>query len=143
MINFKQSAFILALSTASAFAQNPINAIEITFNPLNAQVAGYKAAFTCSSTFNGGKSVEQINREDLAGIYPAYREALQALPDAVINHQEKYVTASYSDVMPPRIVVWREHLGCVQMPIGSTLEDSKHMPRIDIEKPAEKMPLGR
>ncbi|MDA7568334.1 beta-lactamase family protein [Emcibacteraceae bacterium] len=133
MINFKKSAYILALSTASAFAQNPI-----TDNHLNAQVAGYKAAFTCSSIFNGGKSVEQINREDLAGIYPAYREALQALPDAVINHQEKYVTASYSDVMPPRIVVWREHLGCVQVPIGSTLEDSKHMPRIDIEKPAEK-----
>ncbi len=34
MINFKKSAYILALSTASAFAQNPI-----TDNHLNAQVA--------------------------------------------------------------------------------------------------------
>ncbi|MDG1858990.1 MAG: serine hydrolase, partial [Emcibacteraceae bacterium] len=126
---FKSTAILMALTT-TAMAQNPI-----TDNHLNAQVAGYKAAFTCSSTFNGGKSQEQINREDLTGIYPIYREALVALPDAVINDQGKYVTAHYSDDMPPRIVIWRDHLGCVQLPIGSTLDDAKHMPRIDLEKP--------
>jgi len=124
------TALLLAISSTPALAQNPI-----TDNHLNAQVAGYKAAFTCSSTFNGGKSQEQINREDLAGIYPAYRGAMAALSDAVINHEGKYVTAHYSAIMPPRIVIWRDHLGCVQMPIGSSLDDAKYMPRIDIEKP--------
>ncbi|MBT5073929.1 MAG: serine hydrolase [Kordiimonadaceae bacterium] len=126
----KSTTLLLALSSSSALAQNPI-----TDNHLNAQVAGYKAAFTCSSTFNGGKSQEQIIREDLAGIYPAYRAAMAELPDAVINEQGKYVTANYSDTMPPRIVIWRDHLGCVQMPIGSSLDDAIHMPRIDVEKP--------
>ena len=125
-------ALLLTSFTAgNSFAQNPI-----TDNHLNAQVAGYKAAFTCSGTFNGGKPQEQINREELQGIYPAYRAAHDALPEAVINHDGKYVTAHYNDDMPPRIVVWREHLGCVQLPIGATLDDAKYMPRIDVEKPA-------
>lgn len=129
-----------AALSAPAFAQNPL-----TDNHLNAQVAGYKAAFTCSGVFNGGKSVEQINREELAGIYPTYREPLAALPDAVINRDEKYVSVKYSDTMPPRYVVWRDHLGCVQMPIGATRTDREHMPTIDIEKPAEQIaawPVG-
>ena len=140
MTKIKTTALIFAISTVTAMAQNPI-----TDNHLNAQVAGYKAAFTCSSIFNGGKSAEQISREDLSGIYPAYRSALAELPDAVINQDGKYVTAAYSDVMPPRIVIWREHLGCMQMPIGSKLDDAKYMPRIDIKKPAEKnaaWPIG-
>lgn len=130
MKNILKSTAIFMAMTTTALAQNPI-----TDNHLNAQVAGYKAAFTCSGTFNGGKAQEQINREELAGIYPAYRAAQAELPEAVINTEGKYVTAKYSDIMPPRIVIWRDHLGCVQMPIGSTLEDAKHMPRIDIEKP--------
>tara|TARA_R110002096_G_C14661614_1_gene728109 strand:- start:30007 stop:31479 length:1473 start_codon:yes stop_codon:yes gene_type:complete len=124
------AAVLGALLSVPALAQNPI-----TDNHLNAQVAGYKAAFTCSGVFNGGKSVEQINREELKGIYPAYREALASMADAVVDRDEKYVSVSYSDVMPPRFVVWRDHLGCVQMPIGSTLADREHMPVIDIEKP--------
>ena len=50
------TALLLAISSTPALAQNPI-----TDNHLNAQVAGYKAAFTCSSTFNGGKSAQNID----------------------------------------------------------------------------------
>lgn len=130
----KINKFLLlsAVLSTPAFAQNPL-----TDNHLNAQVAGYKAAFTCSGVFNGGKSVEQINREELQGIYTTYREPLAELPDAVIDREEKYVSVKYSDAMPPRYVVWREHLGCVQLPIGASLADREHMPTIDIEKPAE------
>ncbi len=129
-----------AVMTVPAFAQNPL-----TENHLNAQVAGYKAAFTCSGVFNGGKSIEQIGREELTGIYRTYREPMAALPDAVVDRDEKYVSVKYSDSMPPRYVVWRDHLGCVQLPIGASLDDRVHMPTIDIEKPAEKdaaWPIG-
>ncbi|MCC3861209.1 serine hydrolase domain-containing protein [Pseudemcibacter aquimaris] len=128
--NLQASAIMLALSSTVAMAQNPI-----TDNHLNAQVAGYKAAFTCSGVFNGGKAVEQINREELAGIYPAYREPLSNMPDAVIDRDEKYVSVKYSDTMPPRYVVWRDHLGCVQLPIGASLDDREYMPTIDVDKP--------
>lgn len=140
MRKFKSAALLMIMSIMPALAQNPI-----TDNHLNSQVAGYKAAFTCSGTFNGGKPQEQINREELKGIYPAYRQAFEILPDAVINYEGKYVTAHYNDNMPPRIVIWRDHLGCVQLPVGATFEDAKYMPRIDIEKPEAQIaawPIG-
>ena len=52
-------------------------------------VEGYKAAFTCSATFNAGRSVEEIAGDELHRIYPTYREAMAALPDAKINKRKK------------------------------------------------------
>src|SRR3546814_11028230 len=40
-----------------------------------AWAAGYRAAFTCSSLWNGaGKSMEAIERDELTGIYPKRSE---------------------------------------------------------------------
>jgi CubicO group peptidase (beta-lactamase class C family) len=82
--------------------------------------AGYKAAFTCSAHFNAGRTVEQIAGDELHRIYPNYREAMAALPDAVIDEDAKRVSVSYAEDFPPRIAQWRPYLGCAQLPSGAS-----------------------
>ncbi len=77
-------------------------------------VAGYKAAFTCSAHFNAGREVEEIAGDELNRIYPDYREAMAALPDAVIDEKAKTVTVRYDG--GARIAAWRPYLGCAQLP---------------------------
>lgn len=106
----------------------------IDLNPatIKAQVAGYKAAFTCSATFNGGKSFDMIKQDELTGIRVDYREYYDALPDAKIHTKEKYVSAWYSDAMPPRFAVWRPGLGCTQLPTGADLSMREHVATADL-----------
>jgi CubicO group peptidase (beta-lactamase class C family) len=79
-------------------------------------VAGYKAAFVCSAHFNAGRSPAEIDGDELARIYPDYRDALARLPAATIDEAAKTVTVDYSDAAPPRLAQWRPLLGCVQAP---------------------------
>jgi hypothetical protein len=103
---------------------------------IKAYAAGYKAAFTCSATFNAGKTLQQIAGHELTGIYPLVADHVKALPPAQIDKKNKRVSVSYSDSMPPRISQWREHLGCVQLPVGATVDTThKHLPSITIETP--------
>lgn len=109
-------------------------------------VAGYKAAFTCSAVFNAKRGPEQIESDELARIYPDFREAFSGLPDAQINHRKKLVTAEFADGMAPRVAVWRPFLGCVQLPTGADASIAASLPRIDLEAPKMNMraawPLG-
>lgn len=98
--------------------------------------AGYKAAFTCSATFNSNKSPGQIAVQELAGIYPAYQDVVNQLPAAVIDYENKHVSVEFSKTLPPRVSVWRPHLGCAQLPVGSSLEDVHLLPAINLDKPA-------
>lgn len=79
-------------------------------------VAGYKAAFVCSAHFNAGRSPAEIDSDELARIYPDYREALAKLPAALIDETAKIVTVEYSKSAPPRLAKWRPSLGCVGAP---------------------------
>lgn len=101
---------------------------------LRAYAAGYKAAFTCSATFNAGKSPEQIAAHELTGFYTGYREAFAALPDAVIDRGRKQVRVSFDKQLPPRIAQWRPHLGCVQLPVGAAAT-GKHLPALALQSP--------
>lgn len=47
-----------------------------------------------------------------------------------IDEARRIVQVSYSPTMPPRIVMWRNVLGCVQLPVGATLDDTRHMPQV-------------
>ncbi|NNU15356.1 serine hydrolase [Parvularcula sp. ZS-1/3] len=82
--------------------------------------AGYKAQFTCSGLFSGGKTLEQIERQELTNIYPSYRPVMAGLPDAVIDRDAKTVSVAFADGMPPRIAAWRPHLGCASLPPGAS-----------------------
>ena len=98
--------------------------------------ADYKAAFTCSATFNSNKSPGQIAVQELAGIYPAYQDVVNQLPAAVIDYENKHVSVEFSKTLPPRVSAWRPHLGCAQLPVGSSLEDVHLLPAINLDKPA-------
>jgi len=83
-----------------------------------ALAAGYKAAFLCSGIFNAGQSEAEVARDDLSRIYPDYRPLIDALPVSVDRGAHR-VSVSFSDELPPRVAIWRPHLGCAQLPIGA------------------------
>ena len=101
-------------------------------------VAGYKAAFTCSATFNAGRSETEIAGDELHRIYQSYRDPMAVLPDAEINKRKKTVSVTYSETMPPRIAVWRPHLGCTQLPTGADMKMAKVLPRVKLSKERRK-----
>ena len=131
--HFRGASFGLALAVTAV----PAAAIELMPESLKSQTAGYKAAFTCSATFNGGKTVDMIRHDELSGIQVDYRDYFDKLPDAVISHQEKYVAAWFSNDLPPRYAVWRPGLGCAQLPPGAELSVRGHVPTADLGQPDE------
>lgn len=84
-----------------------------------AWAAGYRAAFVCSSLWNGaGKPVEAIERDELTGIYPEIEADVRTLK-ADVDAGAKRVSVRYRDDMPPRIAEWSGREGCVTLPIGA------------------------
>ena len=61
------SAFI----TLSATAQEGGTSTEMD----KALAAGWKAAFTCSASFNGNLPLDTITNNELDGIYPDFKDA--------------------------------------------------------------------
>lgn len=84
--------------------------------------AGWKAAFTCSASFNGGLPLDIIEANELDGIYPDFREAYAKLPAARIDRTRKVVSVAWSDKLPARFAVWRAGFGCTQLPVGADLD---------------------
>ncbi len=100
--------------------------------------AGYKAAFICSATFNGGRSLAEIESDELARAYPDYRSVAADLPAASIDKDAKRVSVAFADDMPPRIAQWRPYLGCAQLPMGAGPDAVTVLPRIDLPgRPAD------
>ncbi|SBV31711.1 Beta-lactamase [uncultured Sphingopyxis sp.] len=108
-------AAALLAGAAPAAAQAPQPDAELA----RAWAAGYRAAFTCSSLWNGaGKPVEAIERDELTNIYPEIEADVRALR-ADVDEEAKRVSVRYRDGMPPRIAVWTGREGCVTLPIGA------------------------
>jgi len=128
----KRLTFTLGLMAAlplSAHAQSDApNRAELSL------AAGYKTMFTCSATFNGDKTPEQIAEDELSNIYGDYKAAMAATPTAVINTAEKYVSVSFAEDMPPRISAWRPHLGCTALPPGASADAIKYLPSVNLKK---------
>ncbi|MEL6568351.1 MAG: serine hydrolase [Pseudomonadota bacterium] len=116
----------LALSLTTALAPAAAQQVD---GPDMSLVAGYKAAFTCSATFNGGQSLAEIESNELSGIYPDYRAPLASLPAAQIDNEARTVSVRYADGKPPRIAVWREGFGCTQLPAGANASAARFLPR--------------
>ncbi|XVJ64344.1 MAG: serine hydrolase [Sphingopyxis sp.] len=108
-----------------------------------AWAAGYRAAFTCSSLWNGaGKALPDIERDELTHIYPEIEPDVRALK-ADIDAAGKRVSVRYRDDMPPRIAMWDRREGCVTLPIGAepTRNDGLRNPaRADLDE--QPWPLG-
>ncbi len=89
-----------------------------------AWAAGYRAAFVCSSLWNGaGKPLDAIERDELTGIYPEIEADVRALK-ADVDAKAKRVSVRYRDDMPPRVAVWSGREGCVTLPIGAQPVDA-------------------
>ena len=96
--------------------------------------AATRALNLCSGLWLGGLTEAQIetwlNRRD-----PTYGD-MPAMPTA-IDRTARTVAVSYADDMPPRIVVWRPVIGCVQLPVGATMAAAAKLPRVpaDVHAP--------
>ncbi len=127
---------LLLSAVALAAISTSINAQDReTTSTMRAYAAGYKAAFTCSGIFNGGKTLDMIAAQELTGIYRGFREPMATLPDAVVDHTNKRVSVQFAEGMPPRISQWREGLGCAQLPVGADYKDAKYLPTIELSRP--------
>lgn len=112
-------AFRLALGFSLATSALSAQAADANADIHRAWAAGYRAAFTCSSLWNGGgKSLADIERDELTGIYPEIEGDIRALK-ADVDEQRKRVSVRYRDDRPPRIAEWNGRQGCVTLPIGA------------------------
>lgn len=107
-----------------------------------AWAAGYRAAFTCSSLWNGaGKPIAAIERDELTGIYPEIEADVRALT-ADIDDKAKRVSVAYRDDMPPRIAHWTGREGCVTLPIGARPERAQTVQDRRSNLDAQPWPMG-
>jgi CubicO group peptidase (beta-lactamase class C family) len=116
MSSRKCSKLLIGLSVLLASA--PVGAADTDLP--RAYAAGYRAQLTCSALWNGdGKSLSDIERDELTGIYPEIQAEIGALK-ADIDAENHIVRVAYRDDMPPRIAQWNSREGCVGLPIGAT-----------------------
>ena len=106
-----------------------------------ALAAGYKAMFTCSATFNGAKTQDQIRADELDNIYPDFALGMKAIGDAEIDATTKIVSVKFASNMPPRLAAWRENLGCAALPQGAPLSAVKHLPTVKLKSTKRDMNL--
>ena len=101
------------LVAGPAYAQTDRDAQ--TYN--RALAAGYKAQFICSGLWNGGKSLADIEADELTGIYERIAKIVPTLT-AEVDQEERQVRVSFADDTPPRTAIWNRKTGCTAMPIG-------------------------
>ena len=116
-------AFSLVLAVPAAAQAEP--------SYVRALAAGYKASFLCSDIFNAGMTEAQVEADDLKRNYPEYVPIMAGL-EAKVDRQARTVSVTFDDKLPPRIAVWRPHLGCAQLPIGAAVQQGI----IDVNAPA-------
>lgn len=97
-----------------------------------ALAAGYVASFTCSNWFNAGVSAERTRADDLRGTYAELQPLFGELEPA-IDQQAKTVGVAYDPAMPPRVAVWRPHLGCALLPVGADAAAAARIPSLPVE----------
>ena len=122
--------FKAALAVAIALA---VPAAAQTDSPayVRALAAGYKASFLCSDIFNAGMSEAQVEADDLQRTYAELVPVMRELKTNV-DRQGRTVSVAFDDKLPPRIAVWRPHLGCAQLPIGAGPEAARSVPRLTV-----------
>ena len=119
------SAAVMALLTLPSMAQEGGNT-DLMDKSL---AAGWKAGFICSDTFVAGMSLNEIEDNDLDGIYTDFQREFDRLPEPRIDVNEKTVSVQYDPAMPPRIAAYRPGFGCTQLPPGSDEISIGYLPR--------------
>jgi CubicO group peptidase (beta-lactamase class C family) len=91
--------------------------------------AGWKATFTCSGLFVAGQTLQELESNELSGIYPDYQRSYDALPAVVVDEARKIVSVTYAPGMPPRMAAYRPGFGCTQLPVGAGEDALGFLPR--------------
>lgn len=128
MPTFRAALAALALSIPLAL---PAKAQEggTTEDTQRALAAGWKATFSCSGLFVAGQTQQELDHNELSGIYPDYARYFDQLPPARIDQSRKTVSVDYSPLMPPRLAAYRPGFGCTQLPVGATEKALDFLPR--------------
>ncbi|MFM1921702.1 MAG: hypothetical protein RLZZ303_3336 [Candidatus Hydrogenedentota bacterium] len=92
--------------------------------------AGFKAAFTCSAVFHAGRTLDEILADELGGLEPVL-----ALPDPVIDREDKSVSVTYDPNLPPRVAVFIDGLGTVVLLPGASAADAPKLPLEQLPRP--------
>ncbi len=121
-----------SIVSAALFAAAPVNAQQRLAAPVGVRPedtksyvasanASLRAVALCSGLWSGGQTRELIEKR----IVPPAGDL-----ETEIDESKRIVQVTYSPTMPPRIVVWRNVLGCAQLPAGATLDDAKYLPQV-------------
>ncbi len=123
----------IALGAAPAIAQTrasgpapvntPVAQPEISRHDA-ARTAGYQALHLCTGLFTSEMTEDVVRRTFQRGDQASerFRET--------IDHDNKTVSVTYEDDMPPRIAIHRPYLGCAQLPIGATMTLADNLRRL-------------
>ncbi|MEO0441463.1 MAG: serine hydrolase, partial [Pseudomonadota bacterium] len=103
------------MAVACMLSANPVRAEEPSDYDL-ALAAGYKAQFTCSGLWNGGKTLADIEADELTGIYDLVAGIVPKLKMEV-DEENRQVRVHYNASSPPRTAIWNPINGCTGMPI--------------------------
>ena len=94
---------------------------EDTASYIGSANASLRAVALCSGLWSGNQTQAMI--EDR--ILPPPGEL-----KTEIDKARRIVSVTYSKTMPPRIVAWRNVLGCVQLPAGASMDSLKAVPQV-------------
>lgn len=126
----------LAVFTAPVLAQN--NDEPTLYD--RALAAGYKAQFICSGLFNGGKSLADIEADELTGIYDRVADIVPTLK-VQIDREKRRIIVQYDDNSPPRIAEWEYVNGCTGLPLHSEISAHDDTPFLTVEERLAPMAL--
>ncbi|MDZ4376142.1 MAG: serine hydrolase [Phenylobacterium sp.] len=111
------------LAPTSVLSADPLT----TDRHARAQAAGLRALYLCTGLFTAGVSAERLE----ADIFGNVGGGIAFSPeDVIIQSDLKQVQVRHARDMPPRIAVWRPHLGCVQLPVGAATSAGFPIPRL-------------
>jgi hypothetical protein len=124
--------FVLGIVFAVAFVAAPVGSQQRLAAPVGVRPqdtksyvasanASLRAVALCSGLWSGGQTRQLIENR----ILPAAADL-----KTEIDETRRIVQVTYSTSMPPRIVVWRNVLGCAQLPAGAVLDDAKYLPQV-------------
>ncbi|MEP7314871.1 MAG: serine hydrolase, partial [Pseudomonadota bacterium] len=83
--------------------------------------ASERAVAICSGLWSGEQTMAQMEKYLL---FPTTSTKTD------IDQVKRVVSVTYAADMPPRIAVWRNVLGCAQLPAGATLDAAAHLPQV-------------
>jgi hypothetical protein len=126
----------------TALAQTPAPAPAATRPPPSlaerSLAAGYRALFHCNGRHAGGQTVDQVERDEILNTYRDYDWPFTFTSAPKFDDAAKLVFVDYNPQSPPRMAVWRDHFGCIVLPVGAELLD--YLPRLASARPLPKEP---